>query len=176
MDDTNLRQTVKTDTSGDFYTSFTDIRQLNENDAEIKRLKQENEFLNKILKALFPEKIHEEEQQFVNYVTEPFIPHTPPTMNKSPEYVKEPTILDLHKRKLSKFVELQLPKTQLILQTPPIRKDQEKKREQNVEGNLNPFFTSLSDIKDKMLNDPTYFTRMQGLKNLEKSSQTLVGK
>ena len=96
-------------------------------------------------------------------------------MNKSPEYVKETTILDLHKRKLSKFVELQLPKTQLILQTPPIRKDQEKKRERNVEGNLNPFFTSLSDIKDKMLNDPTYFTRMQGLKNLEKSSQTLVG-
>ena len=176
MDDTNLRQTVKTDTSGDFYTSFTDIRQLNENDAEIKRLKQENEFLNKILKALFPEKKHEEEQQFVNYVTEPFIPHTPPTTNKSPEYVKEPTILDLHKRKLSKFVELQLPKTQLILQTPP--RVQEKKREHNIEEKWNLFsqITSLSDIKDKMLNDPTYFTRMQGLKNLENSSQPLVGK
>jgi hypothetical protein len=31
MDDTKLRQTVKTDTSGDFYTSFTEIRQPNEN-------------------------------------------------------------------------------------------------------------------------------------------------
>ena len=78
-DDTKLRQTVKTDTSGDFYTSYTDIRQLNENDAEIKRLKQENEFLNKILKTFFPEKIHKEELQFVNYVTEPLIPSTPPT-------------------------------------------------------------------------------------------------
>ena len=128
MDDTNLRQTVKTDISGDFYTSFTDIRQLNENDAEIKRLKQENEFLNKILKTLFPEKIQEEEPQFVKHVTEPLIPSKPPNTNKSPEYVKEPTILDLQKKKFSKFVELELPQTQLILKTRPIRKDQEKKK------------------------------------------------
>ena len=176
MDDTNLRQTLKTDTSGDFYTSYTDIRQLNENDAEIKRLKQENEFLNKILKTFFPEKIHKEELQFGNYVTEPLIPSTPPTTNKYPEYVREPIILDLHKKKLSKFVELDLPQTQLSLQTPP--RVQEKKREHNMEEKWNLFsqITSLSDIKDKMLNDPTYFTRMQGLKNLENSSQPLVGK
>ena len=136
-DDTKLRQTLKTDTSEEFYTSYTDIRQLNENDAEIKRLKQENEFLNKILKTFFPEKIHKEELQFVNYVTEPLIPSTPPTTNKYPEYVKEPIILDLHKKKLSKFVELDLPQTQLILQTPP--RVQEKKREDSMEENLDPF-------------------------------------
>ena len=128
------------------------------------------------MKTLFPEKIQEEEPQFVNHIIEPFIPQTPPTSNKSPEYVKEPFILDLHKRKLGKFVELELPQPQLILQTPP--RVQETKREHNVEEKLNLFsqITSLSDIKDKMLNDPTYFTRMQGLKNLEESSQTLVGK
>jgi hypothetical protein len=170
MDDTKLRQTVKNDPSGDFYTSFTDIRQLNENDAEIKRLKQENEFLNKILETLFPEKIQEEEPQYVNYVPQPVIPSTPPPSTiKYPEFVKEPIILDLYKRNLSKFVEfLELPEPELMLQTQA--RVQEKKMEEKL--NLFSQVTSLSDIKDKMLNDPTYFTRMQGLKNLEKSSQT----
>ena len=61
MDDSNLKQTAKEEHSKISVTQFTDLKQLNENDEEIRRLKKENQFLNRLLETLFPEKISNED-------------------------------------------------------------------------------------------------------------------
>ena len=173
MQDEKLNNVEKRYPVDEFLQSFADIRELNKNDAEIKRLQQENSFLNKILNTLFPEKISEEEPEYVKYVTKPEIATTTSTTTiEYTDYAKEPTILNLQKHELSKSVDIELPYTKQGFQKQQEPAVQEENRIETKQENFNLFsqFSSLSDIKAMIQRDPTYFTRMQGLKNLKKDS------
>ena len=143
-----FKKIARNDSLDEFIQSFADIKELNENDAEIRRLQQENSFLNKVMNTLFPVKIAEEKS---NYFTSDIPNNTPSTTVDYPEYVKEqtipksnyiildiapviplstpstpvrypqymtrpPTIINLQKHKLGKFVDMELPRKQKVSQ------------------------------------------------------------
>ena len=178
MEETKSHNTIAMDNAPTRVTSFADIKILNDNEAEIKRLQKENSFLNKILDALFPEKISEEENYPMSQTREPVIPttHLIP-ISRYPELVQEPVILSLEKNKLSKFVDLELPSPKTSFKRHRNKNVQEENKFAAKKDTSELFrqFSSLSEIKDMMQTDPTYFTRMQGLTNLRKSFPPIVG-
>ena len=164
MEETHLKVKSKDFSSFDYTTRFTDIRHLNRNEAEIKRLNKENEFLNNILKNLFPEKAPKLQKEAVRTTIKPIYEET--------NIFKEPIVLSFKNKNISsKFIIKELPSTSNNVKTVSNMKNQNTK---NESYNVFDKFSSLSEIKDILLNDPTYFTRMQGLKNLRGSSDIIA--
>merc|ERR1712228_510268 len=159
---------------------------LNENDEEIRRLKKENQFLNRLLETLFPEKISNEDsfteasspprrlEPVNNFPSTSVLLQYPkeiPTTSFPTYETKAPVILNLTKNKLSKFVEFQLPNTkQIALEPSKLETIRIVPAPKNIdEKGFLKSFGSLEEIKETMLTNPTYFTRMQGLANLQNS-------
>ena len=159
----------------DFQTDFDDNTNAGKNvqNDEISKLKQENSILNKILSNFFPEN--------KSIVKRDFSPTIAPIFKTTS---KQPTILfPSNHRYNNKFIVPTQSSAQncspySCLEPKPSRFDhnfghQGSGRVKDVPlSDHNSFrdFSSLDEIKQVLMDDPSFFTRLQGLENLRKTS------
>ena len=172
-------QTVKSGTLNskgdymqDFQTNFDD-KTKNVHQDEILQLKQENSILNKILSNFFPDK--------KSVVKRDYSPTIPPIFKTTS---KQPTILfPSNHRYNNKFIiptesSAQNCSPYSCLEPKPSRFDynfghQQSSRVKDVPSSDHKSFedfSSLDEIKQVLRDDPSFFTRLQGLENLRRTS------
>ena len=156
----------------DFQTDFNDKTSTRKD--EILQLKQENSILNKILSNFFPEN--------KSVVKRDYSPPTIPPIFKTTS--KRPTVLfPSNHRYNNKFIvptesSAQSCSPYSCLEPKPSRFDfdfvhQQSSRVKDVPSSDHKSFqdfSSLDEIKQVLRDDPSFFTRLQGLENLRKTS------